>query len=64
MTPSERRKACLKLLAKLDQEIAECESLWAEILADDEREVVAVNLTFRLKSRERVEALIAELWEQ
>jgi hypothetical protein len=38
--PSERRKACLKLLAKLNQEIAECESLWAEILADDERDAV------------------------
>jgi hypothetical protein len=58
MTPSERRAACLRLLAKLDQEIAECESLWAEILADDERKVVALNLKFRLKSRENVERLV------
>jgi hypothetical protein len=59
MTPSERRAACLKLLAKLDQEIAECEALWQEILADDEREVVAVNWQFRLTSRKRVERLLA-----
>jgi hypothetical protein len=59
MTPSDRRPACLRLLAKLDQEIAECEALWAEILADDEREAVAVNLTFRPKSRENVERLLA-----
>jgi hypothetical protein len=56
--PSERRTAALRLLAKLDQEIAECESLWAEILADDERKVVALNLKFRLKSRENVERLV------
>jgi hypothetical protein len=56
VTPSERPAACLKLLAKLDQQIAECEMLAAEpILADDERECVAVNLAFRLKSRENVE---------
>jgi hypothetical protein len=42
VTPSERPAACLKLLAKLDQQIAECEMLAAEpILADDERECVA-----------------------
>jgi hypothetical protein len=61
MTPSERRAACLRLLAKLDQDIAECESLWYEILADDKREVVAVQMAFRRKSRERVEALIERL---
>jgi hypothetical protein len=61
MTPAERRTACLRLLAKLDQEIAECEALWAEILADDEREAVAVNLKFRLKSRENVERLLGNL---
>jgi hypothetical protein len=58
MSPSERRAACLRLLAKLDQEVAECESLWQEILADDERKVVALNLKFRLKSRENVERLV------
>lgn len=61
MTPTERRAACLKLLAHLDQQIAECESLWAEILADDERECVAVNLEYRLKSRERVEELLERI---
>jgi hypothetical protein len=64
MTPFDRRTACLRLLAKLDQEIAECESLWAEILADDEREVVALNLKFRLKSRENVEQLLAGMGNQ
>jgi hypothetical protein len=58
MDPAERRKACLKLLAKLDQEIAECEAPWAELLADDEREPVTVNLKFRLKSRGNVERLL------
>ena len=62
MTPSERRTVCLKLLAQLDQQIAECEMLAAEpILADDERECVAVNLECRLKSRERVEELLENL---
>jgi hypothetical protein len=61
MTPSERRAARLRLLAKLDQKIAECESLWQEILADDEREAVAVNWKFRLTTRKHVERLLAKL---
>jgi hypothetical protein len=61
MDPAERRKACLKLLAKLDQEIAECEALWTELLADDEREPVTVNLKFRLRSKENVERLLERL---
>ena len=62
MTPSERRTALLRLLAHLDQQIAECEMLTVEpILADDERECVAVNLKFRLKSRKRVEELLENL---
>lgn len=38
MTPAERRTACIKLLAEIDQLIAECEDLTAQsVLADDER---------------------------
>ena len=47
---------------QLDQQIAACEILAAKlILADDERECVAVNLKFRQQPRERVEKLLEKL---
>ena len=59
MTPSERRTACIKLLAEIDQLIAECEDLADQpVLADDEREYLAVHLQFRRYTVELVESML------
>lgn len=59
MTLADRRAACLRLLAEIDQLIAECEDLAAQpVLADDEREYLAVHLQFRRHARERVERML------
>jgi hypothetical protein len=59
MTPAERSKACIKLLAEIDQLIAEREDLADQpVLADDEREYLAVLLQFRRDARERVEKML------
>ena len=51
MTPAERRTACIRLLAEIDQLIAECEDLADQpVVADDEREYLAVHLQFRGES--------------
>lgn len=60
MTPTERRQACIKLLAETDQLIAECEDLADQpVLADDEREYLAIHLKLRRDARERVERMLA-----
>lgn len=62
MTPAERRTACIKLLAEIDQAIADCEELLSQpILADDETEYLAVHLTMRRLWRERVEKMLSAL---
>jgi hypothetical protein len=62
MTSAERRTACIKLLAEDDQLIAEREDLADRpILADDEREYLAVHLSLRPEWRERVEKMLARL---
>ena len=48
MAPCQRRTACIRLLAEIDQLIAECEDLASQpILADDEQEYLAVHLQLR-----------------
>jgi len=62
LTPSERRTAYLRLLAEINQRIAECEELARQrVLADDEIEYVAVHLKLRRDARKRVERLLGEL---
>lgn len=62
MTLSERRTACIRLLAQIDQQIAE-----AETLADDadldagEREFARAQLDFRRRAVERVQAMLGEV---
>ena len=64
MTPAERRVACIKSLAVIDQAIAECEDLLSEpVLADDEREFLAVHLYLRRQWRERLETMLARIGE-
>jgi hypothetical protein len=59
MTPSERRTARIRLLAKIDQEITEAEFLASSPLLDpDERRYAQVQLDFRRKAVERVEAML------
>jgi len=62
MTPSKRRAACIRLLAEIDQLIAECKDLASQpVLADDEQEYLAVHLQMRRDARERVERLLASI---
>lgn len=62
MTPAERRAACLRLLAEIDQLIAECEDLASQpVLADDEREYLAVHLKLPRDARERVERILDQV---
>ena len=59
MAPSERRTAALRLLAKIDQLIAECEDIASQaLLADDEMDCVANHLQMRRDARKRVEELL------
>jgi hypothetical protein len=59
MTPADRRDALIRLLAEIDQLIAECEDLADQpVLADDEREYLAVHLKLRRQWRERVEKML------
>lgn len=45
MTPAERRTALVRLLAQIDQQMAECEALASQpVLSYDEEEYVAVQL--------------------
>ena len=61
MTPAERRTARIRLLAHIDQQIAECEDLASQpVLADDEAEYLAVQLTLRRQWRERVEKMLEQ----
>jgi hypothetical protein len=60
MTPAEHRTACIQLLAHIDQQIAECEDLASQpVLADDEQEYLAIQLTLRRQWRGRVETILA-----
>jgi hypothetical protein len=62
MTPSERRTACIRLLAHIDQQIAEAEALASdESLDADERRFAKVQLDFRRRAVERVEAMLGEV---
>jgi hypothetical protein len=62
MTPAKRRTAYIRLLAAIDQLIAECEDLADQpVLADDEREYLAVHLQLRRDARERVEKMLGRL---
>jgi len=60
MTPAERRIRLVRLLAHIDQQIQEAESLLSdESLASDDRECAAAQLSFRRRSVERLEWMIA-----
>lgn len=59
MSPAEKRTAAIKLLARIDQVIAETEDLAAEpVLSYDEEEYLAVQLDFQRRARARVERII------
>jgi hypothetical protein len=58
---TKRRADLLRFLARVDQSVAEAESLLSEpVLTDTERALVRLHLVTRQRARERVEALIAE----
>lgn len=60
MSPAERKARIVALLAKIDQELAECEDLAAQdVLAYDEVEYLAIQLKFRRDVRERLEAMLS-----
>ena len=62
MTPAERRLAMIRLLAQIDQRIADAESLAADArLNHEERQSAAAALSFRRRAVERIETMLAEL---
>jgi hypothetical protein len=62
MTPAERRAAAIKLLAELDQEIAECEFLLGgSVLEGAGALAVVLNLKLHRQWRERTEKMLAAL---
>jgi len=62
MTPIQRRTALIRLLAKIDQQIREAESLASDgTLSDDDRRFAAVQLDFRREAVKRVEAMLGKL---
>jgi hypothetical protein len=61
MTPSERHTRLIRLLAHIDQQIAEAESLASDASLDaDERERAGAQLSFQRRAVERVEAMLGE----
>jgi len=59
MTPSERRAACIRLLATIDQQIAEARALTEHPDLDHtERDYAAGLLAYREREVKRVEAVI------
>jgi hypothetical protein len=59
MAPAERRRAALKLIAEIDQRIAECRSLLADpLLWTDEPEFVEAQLAVRIDALRRSERLL------
>ena len=61
MTPSERRTRLIRLLAQIDQQISEAESLASDPALDaDERRLAKVQLDFRRDTVKRVEAMLGE----
>jgi hypothetical protein len=62
MTPAERRTALIRVLARIDQQIAECESLAAQpVMSYDEEEFVAIQLASGLYARKQAERLLRKL---
>jgi hypothetical protein len=62
VTPAERRTALIRLLAKIDQQLAECESLAAQpVLSYDEEEFVAIQMANCLHGRKQAERLLRKL---
>jgi hypothetical protein len=60
MSPAERRSRLVALLARIDQLVAECEELLAEVeLEPAEALSVADHLQYHRKAREQVEMLLS-----
>jgi len=61
MTPSERRTRLIRLLACIDQQIAEAEALVSDpALGAEERGYAEAQLSFRRRAVERVEAMLGD----
>ena len=57
----DRREQLLRLLAEIDQQNREAESLASDdMLSDDDRNFAAVQLEFRRRALDRVEKLLSE----
>lgn len=62
MTPAERRTACIRVLAEIDQRLAEAEDRATRpYLSDYEQECLADNLELRRDARTRIEAILERL---
>ncbi len=61
MTPAERRIALIRLLASIDQKIAEAERLASDASLDvGQREFAATQLDFRRKTLKHVEKMLRQ----
>jgi hypothetical protein len=61
MYPSDRRTAYIRLLAEIDQRIAECEERSQQVLTFEEHALVRAQLKMRIHAKERVERLLMVL---
>jgi hypothetical protein len=61
MATSDRRTAYVRLLAEIDQRVAECKDLSQQVVNFEEHALVRARLRLRLRARSRVETLIAKL---
>ena len=60
MTPSERRTACLKLLAEIDQDFAEADSLARnELLVAEDRKSASLSAEFYRWAARHTERILA-----
>jgi hypothetical protein len=58
---TDRRTTYIRLLAEIDQRIAECEDLSQQVLNFEEHALVRARLRLLLRARGRVEGLIAKM---
>lgn len=62
MTPTDRRTACIRALAEIDQRLAEAEERSIQPdLGEYEQEYFAENLELRRDARSRIEAILERL---
>lgn len=62
MTPAERRTACIRVLAEIDQRLAEAQDrAILPYLSEYEQECLADNLELRRDARTRIEAILNDL---